>query len=317
MVKAPARKRYSRPMRKPLVAGVLTLLFAVALVLGARRIAFERLQAPKFDLRKQGSKTPGTFGLAFEDVTLDSGGRALKAFYVAPPPGGPAVLIFHGNGESISSWTPVQKLLFDHGVGSMVFDYSGFGRSQGPARVENFVRDGSVAWSAFKSRLAQGTRACAYGLSLGSGVLLEAAPALQPAPDCLAIWGGYTSLVGAAVRSKRLPGWMAPLLPDALVSVQNIAHAPVPVLVEHGGQDELFPPADAQALAAAAPQGSRLLILPGYTHGQPVIRPDEGAWVPVVALVRNIPESAVAAVVPPVRPPEPAAVGAGSSTRAQ
>ena len=303
-------------MRKPLHVGVLTVLFAVTLVVGARRIAWERLQAPRFDLRKQGSKTPGTFGLTFEDVTLDSGGRALKAFYVAPPPGGPALLIFHGNGESISSWTPVQKLLFDHGVGSMVFDYSGFGRSQGPARVENFVRDGSVAWSAFKSRLAQGTRACAYGLSLGSGVLLEAAPALQPAPDCLAIWGGYTSLVGAAVRSKRLPRWMAPLLPDALVSVQNIARAPVPVLVEHGGQDELFPPADAQALAAAAPQGSRLLILPGYTHGQPVITPDEGAWVPVVALVRNVPESAVAAVVPPVRPPEPAALGAGISTAA-
>jgi hypothetical protein len=81
----------------------------------------------------------------------------------------------------------------------------------------------------------------------------------------------------------------------------------VPVLVEHGESDELFPPADAQALAAAAPKGSRLLILPGYTHGQPVIKPDEGAWVPVVALVRNVAESAVAPVVPPVRLPEPAA----------
>jgi alpha-beta hydrolase superfamily lysophospholipase len=294
-------------MRKPLVAGIAVLVLAVAAVAGARKLAWERIQAPRFDLRKQGSKTPGTYGLAFEDVTLDSGGRALKAFFVAPPAGGPAVLIFHGNGESISSWTPVQKLLFDHGVGSMVFDYSGFGRSQGPARVELFVKDAAVAWSAFKSRLQPGTRACAYGLSLGSGVLLEAAPALQPAPDCLAIWGGYTSLLGAAVRSKRLPGWMAPLMPDALVSVQNIARAPVPVLVEHGESDELFPPADAQALFAAAPKGSRLLVLPGYTHGQPVIKPDEGAWVPVVALARNVPESAVAPVVPPVRVPEPAA----------
>ena len=304
-------------LRTPLVAA--TLLLLAAGLFGAHRYAYERVHAPHFNLRPQGSKTPGTFGLAFEDVTFDSGGRALKAFFVAPPPGGPALLIFHGNGESISSWTPVQKLLFDHGVGSMVFDYSGFGRSQGPPRVENLVADGGAAWGAFKGRLAPGTRACAYGLSLGSGVLLEVAPHLAPAPDCLAVYGAYTSLMGAAVRTRQMPRLLAqllgPVLPDALESVHNIARAPAPLLVEHGEQDEMFPPEDARTLFAAAPAGTRLVLLPGHNHGQPVVKPDEAAWVPIVALVRGVPESAVAPVLPPLRVPDaaaaPRAVAAG------
>ena len=36
---------------------------------------------------------------------------------------------------------------------------------------------------AASARLPAGTRACAYGLSLGSGVLLEDAPNLRPVPD--------------------------------------------------------------------------------------------------------------------------------------
>jgi uncharacterized protein len=296
--------RYCAAMNRRLKAGLAALLLLAALAALARHLAWEKLQEPRFILRKQGSKTPGTFGLAYQDLTFDSGGRQLKAFYVAPPPGGPALLILHGNGESISSWTPVQKLLFDHGVGSLVFDYSGFGRSQGPARVELFPRDAQAAWRELQQRLPPGTRACAYGLSLGTGVLLEAAPRLKPAPDCLALWGSYTSLVGAGVRTRGVPRWLSPFLPDALVSLDNIARAPAPVLIEHGGSDDLFPPEDAQALSARAPPGSRLLVLPGYKHAQPIVSPDEGAWVPVVAWVRGVPEGAVAPVVPPKQLPE-------------
>jgi alpha-beta hydrolase superfamily lysophospholipase len=275
-------------LRKRLALPFTALALLLAAFFGLRLVAWQVLQRTMLVSRPQGDKTPGTFGLAYEAVALESGGRRLQAFYVAPPPGAPqaALLIFHGNNESISSWTPVQKLLFDHGVGSMVFDYSGFGRSQGPLRVDQLPEDGLAAWSAFRARLPAGTRACAYGLSLGTGVLLEVAPRLQPAPDCLALWGAYTSALGAAVRSHRVPRWLAPLLPDALESVKNAARLPAPLLVEHGERDELFPPEDAQQIAAAAP-GSRLLLLPGYTHAQPVVRPDETAWLPVIDFVRG------------------------------
>lgn len=267
---------------------LLLALLAVALVFVARRGALEKLESSAFHPRKLGARTPATVGLAFEDVRFQSGGRELRGFYVAPPEGPrrAAVLIFHGDNESISSWVPVQTRLFDAGVGSMVFDYTGYGASPGKPTFARLHEDGLAAWSAFRARLPPGTRACGYGLSLGSGVLLEDAPSLTPPPDCLVVYGAFTSILEAGVRLHRLPRWLSLLLPDALVSLDNVARAPAPLLVEHGDADEKFPVEDARALAARAPHAT-LVVVPGHNHAQPVVAPDAAAWDPVVKFVRG------------------------------
>lgn len=263
---------------------------AVLLVAGlvARRVVQRRLERGMLVVRGQGSKTPGTYGAPFTPVEIASGGRTLQAFYVAPPdPQAPrALAIFHGRMESISSWSAVQAFLWQRGVGSMVFDYSGFGRSTGEPTVENLHQDGKAAWAAFRARLPPGTRACAYGLSLGSGVLLETAPELQPAPDCLIVYGAFTSGLAAAAHLRNLPAPLIGLLPDVFESEKNARRAPAPLLVQHGDADELFPVSMAEGIARAAPQG-RLLVMPGYKHAQPLVEPDDAAWDPVIAHVRG------------------------------
>lgn len=270
-------------MKRALLAVPVLLLLAA---FASRPLLVSRLERGMIKLHGPGSRTPAARGLAYEELKIPSGDRVLRAFYVpADDPLAPALLIFHGNGEAISSWVEALKLLHDAGVTAMVFDYSGFGASTGAPTLAHFREDGFAAWRAFRTRLPAATRACAYGLSLGSGVLLDLASELAPAPDCVATSGAFTSARDAAALFKRVPRWAAPLLPDVLDNVEGAARLQAPLLVEHGDRDELFPVAYAERIAAAHP-GAELLIVPGMKHGDPVAHPGEAAWKGVVAFVK-------------------------------
>jgi pimeloyl-ACP methyl ester carboxylesterase len=283
---APAVPSFRRTL---LALGLLAAALGALLVV--RAVARSRLEKGLIVTRAQGSKTPAQFGAPYEEVLIASEERTLKAFWVSPP--APAngkapisFVIFHGRQESISSWSAVQAFLWQRGAGSMVFDYAGFGGSTGAPSAEHLRADGKAAWAAFRRKLPPGAIACAYGLSLGSGVLLEVAAELEPRPDCLVVYGAFTSALGAAAALHAVPDWLVPLLPDAFESERNAARAPAPLLVQHGDRDELIPVWMAERVAKAAP-GARLLVMPGYSHAQPLVAPDDAAWAPVLAHARG------------------------------
>ncbi len=261
-------------------------MLSAGLGFASRPYLVSRIERGMIKIHGPGSRTPATRGLTFEELRISSGDRTLRAFYVpAASATAPAVLIFHGNSEAISSWVEALKLLHDDGVTAMVFDYSGFGSSTGEPTLAHFREDGFAAWRAFRARLPAATRACAYGLSLGSGVLLDVASELVPAPDCVATSGAFTSARDAAVLFHRVPRLLAPLLPNVLDNVAGAARLKAPLLVEHGERDELFPVAYAERIAAAHP-GAELAIIPGMKHGDPVVHPSEAAWSSVVAHIK-------------------------------
>jgi uncharacterized protein len=267
------------------VAAAAALVAAVGLF-AVRHVAAHRVQA-MIRVHPQGSRTPATLGLRYDAVDVKSGPRTLRAFFVsAEDPRAPALLVYHGNGESISSWVPALRVLHDGGVSTMVFDYSGFGKSDGPATIENLLDDGIAAWQVFRARVPRDARACAYGLSLGTAILVADAPRLAPAPDCVALSGAFTSTREVAVRFRRVPAWAAWLLPDALDTERGAALIPSPLLVEHGEEDELFPVEMARRIAARKP-GARLAIVPGMHHADPIVRPTDREWRPVIEFVRE------------------------------
>jgi len=123
-------------------------LIAVALLVvafvGARLYATKELEHQMNHVHKQGPRTPAARGLVYEELPVDSAGRTLNSFYV--PADGPALLIFHGNGEAISGWVDALALLHQANIAAMVFDYSGFGNSPGEPTVANFHADALAAW---------------------------------------------------------------------------------------------------------------------------------------------------------------------------
>jgi uncharacterized protein len=264
---------------------LLFFLIALLAAFGVTRVVVRHaLEQRLIVAHPQGPRTPGSVGLAYEDLRFPSGGHLLRGFYV--PSDGPGLLIFHGNGESISSWVDAQKLLHDAGISSMVFDYSGFGSSQGERSLRKFAEDATSAWKEFRARLPRDRKACAYGLSLGSGILLEAERRLAPPPDCVAISGAFLSVREAAAQMQAWPHWALFLLPDELDNLRNVGRVPVPLLIEHGEEDGLFPARWARALAAAHP-GAELAIVPGMGHADPMARPSASSWDPIIAFVRR------------------------------
>ena len=262
---------------------VIAALVAAAFF-GARLFLVGQIEERMIKVHGKGSRTPQARGLVYDQIPIASGDHKLDSFYV--PADGPGLLIFHGNAEAISGWVDALKILHDAGIAAMVFDYSGFGGSGGAPTLGNFHEDGLAAWRAFRLRLPAATRACAYGLSLGSGVLLEVASELSPPPDCVAVSGAFLSVRAAAVQSGRLEKWQSYLIPDLLDSLDNAALLHAPLLVEHGALDELFPVAWAAKLANAHP-GAQLEIVPGMHHADPVAHPSEASWGPVIRFVKR------------------------------
>ena len=80
-----------------------------------------------------------------------------------------AVLLCHGIGETVEQWFGVQQLLAAHGVASLVFDYSGYGKSRGRVDWDQFELDTMAAFATLQ-KLAPRMPHSVLGFSLGSGV---------------------------------------------------------------------------------------------------------------------------------------------------
>jgi fermentation-respiration switch protein FrsA (DUF1100 family) len=110
----------------------------------------------------------------------------------------------------------------------------------------------------------------ALGFSLGSAVLLDVAPQLQPAPRGLVLGAGFASAREMAVLTGVAPRWAAWLLPDLWNNERQIAAVHQPLLILHSRADEVVPPRDALRLCRAAHAPRRLVMLDDLTHDAPL-----------------------------------------------
>ena len=111
---------------KILLLLVVSLAF---LALLARYIERHNIYFPMREI----NSTPESIGLAYQDVFLTtSDGRKLNAWFVpAGEPSGLTVLFCHGNGGNISHRLEKISLLRNLGLDVFIFDYRGYGKSDG------------------------------------------------------------------------------------------------------------------------------------------------------------------------------------------
>ncbi len=86
-----------------------------------------------------------------------------------------AVLVCHGNAGNISHRLDTYVALLATGVNVFVFDYRGYGRSQGRPSEEGTYRDAQAAYEWLRQKGFAGTNIIAFGESLGGGVAAELA----------------------------------------------------------------------------------------------------------------------------------------------
>lgn len=275
----------SRPLKR-WVAGVAGV--AVAASLG-RWLVFRMMERDAFVTIPIGDVTPDHLGVPSRQYTFASGDRTLHASFVAAPdPSGPAVCVFHGDSESLTDWAPVQAMLHAAGIGSFVFDYSGYGASTGRPSVRNLRQDALAGYLQFIAATPAAARRHVMGYSLGSGILLDVIGRLRPSPDGAVIGAGFRSARAAAVVTGRVPAWLAWMLPEPWNNAARIRKLRMPLLLIHSRQDQTIPFSHGEYLARMARAPSRLEIFEDLPHNA-AIEPAhaQAFWAPVIAYLQS------------------------------
>jgi uncharacterized protein len=221
-----------------------------------------------------------------EKFYFASGVRRLAAVYVAGDEGAPVILLCHGIGETVEHWSAVQALLHELGTGSMVFNYSGYGRSSGTVRAEHCDEDLVAAYAELRRRVGMEARVFVLGFSLGSGIAASGVRELMPPPAGLIVCEGYTSF-REAMRVMGFPKWVAGGFPDVWDTVAEAPLAGVPVLVVHSDADKLFPVSMARRIAEACGMQGELVVIEGVGHAEPYKKPTAKYWGVIAEWVRK------------------------------
>ena len=221
--------------------------------------------------------TPADYGLAYEAVRFGGQDDTLLHGWYIPGPGEIVFIWFHGNAGNIRTRLEHVRLMHDQVGGShLLFDYQGFGLSQGSPSIHGILADGRAAARLIQERgWAQGKRVVFFGESLGCAVVISLAVALGAAapgegiapraitPDRIILEAPFYSL--HAMGRIVLPP-LAFIVKDNLNSARLITQLTVPVLIIHGKQDETVPFQQGRELYNAAPQPKRFYAVSGGGH---------------------------------------------------
>jgi uncharacterized protein len=225
---------------------------------------------------------------AREEFFIASGKRKLACAYVPGIEGRPAVLLCHGIGETIEHWSAVQAMFHDHGIGSLVFNYSGYGNSSGQVRAEHCDEDFVAAYAELRQRVGPTTPLYVLGFSLGSGVAAHGSGELRPPVSGLFLCEAFDSFREAACAAG-VPRWLARTVPDVWVTVATMSRVQMPVWVVHSDGDRLFPLEMARRITKACGQWGELIIVEGFAHNEPYLTAAETYWRPVMERILRTP----------------------------
>jgi len=137
-----------------------------------------------FHPSREMASTPRDYGLAYEDVSLVAAdGVKLHAWYVpADEPSGGTVLFCHGNAGNVSHRDYTIELLHKLGMNVLIFDYRGYGLSEGLPSEEGTYIDAEAAWGHLvEARAEAPERIVIHGRSLGGSVAARLAASHTPA----------------------------------------------------------------------------------------------------------------------------------------
>jgi len=207
--------------------------------------------------------TPARTGLAYEEVALvTEDGVQLHGWFVpaAAEPRG-VLLFFHGNAGNISHRLDSLKIFHDLGLAVLIFDYRGYGRSEGKVSEDGTYLDAEAAWRHLsEARGIAENQIVLFGRSLGAAVAAHLAT--RHRPKALIMESSFTSVPDLAAKYYRIfpVRWLSRFRYDARADLGAVA---CPVLIVHSRNDEIIPVAHGRALFEAAPEPKAFLELQG------------------------------------------------------
>ena len=209
--------------------------------------------------------TPDQMRLSYEDVFFNTeDGVRLHGWFV-PGTTDFTWLWFHGNGGNVGHRVTEMALLHQTlGMSLLIFDYRGYGNSQGTPSEQGTYLDARAALHYLQERSdVDPQRIIYFGHSLGTAVAVELSAAIGPLG--LILVSPFASVRDMArIVFPLLPfGW---LVRDKYNSLTRIKAIRCPLLILHGDQDELVPFSQAEKLFLAANPPKQFKLLSGTGH---------------------------------------------------
>ncbi|MDP6782320.1 MAG: alpha/beta hydrolase [Dehalococcoidia bacterium] len=194
---------------------------------------------------------PESYGLKVEDCYFPTeDGLTLHSWLALSPGADTCILWSHGNAGNLSDRLENIIRMVAIGVNVFIYDYRGYGRSEGRPEEEGLYRDGRAAYDYLTSLPGvEPGRLFLFGRALGGAVALDTA--LTRPLAGLILESTFTS--GKELFAHWYPGAAPGLLEGfRFPSVSKIAKLSAPMLMIHGAYDERIPIKHGLKLLAAA-----------------------------------------------------------------
>ncbi len=177
----------------------------------------------------------------------------------------PVLLYLHGARWDVRGSASRIRRMQELGFSVLAIDYRGFGKTSRELPSEAMaLEDARAAWN-WLAQQHPGAQRFIFGHSLGGGVAVALAEQVRDQAG-LILEGSFTSIPDVAGTMKW--GWLpiGPFITQRFDSAGRIARVGSPVLVVHGAQDRLIPPALGQRLFDAAAEPKQFVLVEGGSH---------------------------------------------------
>jgi len=204
-------------------------------------------------------------GLHIQEHWFTAGdGVRLNGWFVPNDSGLATLVMSHGNAGNISHRLDLLIRLKKAGFSIFIYDYRGYGKSEGTPTEAGLYRDGLAAYDyAITLPGVDSQRVILFGTSLGSAVAVDVAT--QRSVSGLVLETPFTS-------ARDMAQALYPFLPTRFLiksrfdSERKIRSISVPVLVVHGTEDSVVPLALGKKLFEAARTPKEFYEIPGADH---------------------------------------------------
>ena len=206
--------------------------------------------------------SPQQIGLAFEDVELLTEDKVrLHGWFIPSDNARGTLLFFHGNAGNISHRLDSIAIFNRMNLDVFIFDYRGYGQSQGRVSETGTYLDAEAAWFYLvETRAIDADEIIVFGRSLGASIAAWLASRHRPA--ALILESSFSSVPSMAQR-------LYPFLPVKWLSNfsydtrQYVSRIECPLLVAHSKDDEIISYAEGRLVFDAAPADKQFLDMRG------------------------------------------------------
>lgn len=232
----------------------------------------EHLEA-SMSATQNGAATNGTAAIKFQEINISFGGGSINGlkFSAAEPKG--AILFFHGNFGDVSGWGAYGADFAALGYDFYIFDYPGYGKSNGKISSQQQLFASADAMSRYVLAQHPPRKLAMIGYSIGSGIAAQQA----------AKWDAARLILLAPYFSfERLAHEKIPFVPKFLIRYKIPtaeflqAARSTQITLIHGAADELIPVHHSYDLAGSLKAGDLFYEIPNARHNGLLAMP--GIW---------------------------------------